>query len=127
MSKVKDPDGLLSLREEDLPERAPAGLVDGGQLTIRCSNCRAQLLRVWSTTPDEPCAFDLVATCPFCGDRSFPVTVKGGFFPGGCGTPREGDPTDEVPSTTIDTYGPEDGVMLFHMIKGSRDAKPLRD
>jgi predicted RNA-binding Zn-ribbon protein involved in translation (DUF1610 family) len=57
-------------------------LEDGEHVIIQCSNCRKTLADVWITQPDFELKSEIVAHCPFCGDKSFKTTVQGAFHLG---------------------------------------------
>lgn len=105
---------------------SPKGLKDGGHVLVECSNCRAILLDVWITRPHEKETWKVRASCPFCGDESFPVTVKGGFHVGGYGQVKEDDPDSDWPSTVIDKSDIRGDLYYFKVIKATPDAKPIK-
>ena len=64
---------VIKVREEpkELPERA-----------FNCLSCSAsgkKLVQVIVTDEDVPVSTKIRAKCPYCGDRSFPIKVVGGF------------------------------------------------
>lgn len=101
-------------------------LVDGGHIYVQCSNCSAVLLDIFRTRPDAPTVSRLKALCPFCGDASFAVEVRGGFHIGGYGRPNPDNPEDDYPSTVVDPPDEVDGLFIFPVKKASPDAKPVR-
>lgn len=52
---------------------------DGGEVVLECSGCGERLIEVWITSPDEGSEWKLRAHCPHCNDKSWPVTIRGGF------------------------------------------------
>lgn len=95
-------------------------------MLIRCGGCHAALMHLMVTRPHEPETWRVRATCPWCGAGSFEHEVRGGFDPGGCGTPKEDDPSDDVPSTLVEDWDAEGGVVVFNVAKASRHARPIR-
>lgn len=63
----------------DLPKEIDPSIQDGGVVLFRCSDCRAKLMEIWRTRPNEPETYYLQAKCPYCGDHSPVTAVKGGF------------------------------------------------
>lgn len=121
MSKPK----LKEARSEEVPEYVPEGLRNGGHVYPRCSNCQALLMDVFITRPHESDVWKIRAKCPWCGDHSFIETFKGGFHPGGYGSPKEDDPNDDIPSTCVDHWDVEGDVVVFTIMKANVDAKPV--
>jgi hypothetical protein len=117
---------LKRVREEEVPDRAPAGLSDGGHVILACSNCRAGLVDIWITRPDQPFEWKVRANCPFCGDKSFVEVVKGGFHYGGYGVVKDDDPDEDIPSTVVDHFDIEGDQFVFTLKKARHDAKPVR-
>lgn len=105
--------------------RRPAGLTDGGHVYLSCSDCQALLMDLWVTRPHEDEAWLYSANCPWCGDKSFPVEVKGGIFPAGYGTPIPGDEDNVVPSTNYVDVEARGGRWHFKVEKASDDARPV--
>lgn len=116
-------------------EAVPEGLKNGGHVTLSCSNCHAGLIDIWITRPNEidpltrePFEWNVCAKCPFCGDKSFVTTIKGGYHIGGYGLPKPGDEDETIPSTQANGEFTEldGGVILFHVEKYSNDSKPQK-
>lgn len=103
-----------------------SGLKDGGHVLVECSNCRAILLDVWKTRPHEAETWRLKASCPFCGEDSFPVEVQGGFHVGGYGEIKGDDPDSDWPSTAVDSSEINGNTFLFRVVKATPDAKPIK-
>lgn len=57
-------------------------LTDGKHEIVHCSNCGKHLVDVWITQPDFEMTSEIVAECPYCGDKSFPKKVEGSFHLG---------------------------------------------
>ncbi len=107
-------------------QRPLRGVEDGGHVLLSCSSCNRKLVDVFVTNPHakhpltgEPFCWSLRATCCFCGDKSFPVEVKGLFHKGGWGEIKRDDVTEDVPQTKISHEEiAEDGVSVtFFTIK----------
>jgi hypothetical protein len=123
---------LRKVREEDAPERAPVGLVDGGHVYLACADCQALLVDVFITNPQaidpstgEPFAWRLKALCPFCGEQSYVAEVRGTFYRGGIEIPKPDDPTDGTPVTTVDPPYAEGDCFIFPVHKASPDVQPV--
>jgi len=56
---------------------------DGQKLHLTCSACGKAIVEVWITHPKDPRQSNLAATCPFCGDKSYPLPVNGVFHVAG--------------------------------------------
>jgi len=109
------------------------GLEDGGHVYISCSNCDATLMDIWRTMPNainpqtqKPFFWEIIANCPFCGDKSYKVPVEGIFHSGGYGKIKEDDPEQDIPSTVVEDFNSEGNVITFNIKKASEDAKPIR-
>lgn len=83
------------------------GLKDGGHKVISCSSCRKPLVDVWITRPLEDFSQKVIATCPYCQDRSFLETIEGGFHIGGF----------ENKTVIADFVPQEDGTQLIKVLK----------
>lgn len=95
---------------------------------INCSGCSAGLLDILIHR-NEPGETKIKATCPFCKDSSFVVSVPAplkGFFLQGVGRIKEDEDTADIPSTAFDGMHEEDGVWHVTVIKAKKDAKPIR-
>lgn len=44
---------------------------------IKCSNCEKKLLILPSYLDSEEVLYKLVVDCPFCGDKSFELDIRG--------------------------------------------------
>lgn len=65
---------------EDTKDRTPKGLKDGGSRLICCASCKAPLVNIWVTRPDEDTKVTVnKIKCPYCSDSSFKTEIKGGF------------------------------------------------
>lgn len=118
---------LKRVREESVERPESYGLSDGGHVYLDCSNCRARLVDIWVTRPHlTNLVARFKARCPFCQDWSFEQEVVGGFVYGGYGRMREGDEDVDVPSTVVPYFDVEDDVFVFHVMKASADARPVR-
>jgi len=119
----------LSVQEQ---VRAFEGLSDGGHIIVACSSCKAGLLDIWVTRPNEidpgtgkPFHWKVRANCPFCEDKSFIVEFDGGYHVGGVGTLKEGG-EDTDPSTIWTDFDEANGVLNYLVKKASPDAKPSK-
>lgn len=68
---------------------------------INCSACSRPLLKLLLTMPDLDVTMDVVANCPYCGDKSFVETIQGDFRPAGYFEEKPDDTEDVVPYTEI--------------------------
>jgi hypothetical protein len=102
-----------------------SGITDGGHVYLKCSNCRAILMDIFRTRPQEPEVWKLQASCPFCGDKSFVTEIQGGFHPGGYGKIKPDDPLSDIPSTIVDVFDCQNDIYTFTILKANADAKPL--
>lgn len=116
---------MKRLREVEVADKPSSGLTDGGHIYIDCSNCNAALMDIWRSRPNESHTWKLRASCPFCGDKSFIVEVKGGFHPGGFGVTKEDDDSDDIPITSNDGCDIVNGVVEFRIVKANPDVKPV--
>ncbi len=105
--------------------RGPQGLSDGGHVHPSCSNCDALLMDIWVTRPNDPFRWKVRCNCPFCGDDSFTVEVRGGFHYGGYGVTKDDDADADVPSTIVETFD-IDGETYVFKIKKAPNGKPIR-
>ena len=51
-------------------------------LIVKCSNCQAPLAEIAITRPQVDSSYKLLFNCDHCGDKAFPVMVKGEFHLG---------------------------------------------
>lgn len=70
---------MVEARFREAEQRETYGLVDGGHIILKCSNCRKELVDILITRPHETSRWNVVAKCCFCGDRSKFTEVRGGF------------------------------------------------
>lgn len=89
-----------------------------------CSNCDAYLVDLFVTddTPEIRTVFS--ASCPHCGDGSFPVAVDGLVNRAGVGFPKEDDPEDWVMSTQVAEDEETGGGFHFICVKDNDNARP---
>lgn len=73
-------------------------LEDGGTKTLKCSCCDRPIAVIWITRPNEAEEWKIKATCCYCGDSSFPETIKGGFHYKGYDLEKDGK---FIPQTNI--------------------------
>lgn len=105
---------------------APEGVVDGGHVYLKCSNCRALLVDVFRTRPHEPEVWDLRAACCWCGDNSFRTQVKGGFHVGGIAIAKADEPDeDRAVSTIVESPDVQGDTFSFPVKKAHEHAKPV--
>lgn len=88
---------------------------------------------IWRTMPNavnphtgKVFRWKIVASCPFCGDKSFPVEIEGNFHAGGYGKVKRDNEDDDVPSTIHEFEDFKDDTYYFRCLKASPDAKPYR-
>ena len=55
---------------------------DDGHVILSCSNCRKDLVDIWLTHHDMPVKTTIIATCGYCGDKSFSQEIAGIFHIG---------------------------------------------
>jgi DNA-directed RNA polymerase subunit RPC12/RpoP len=96
----------LGIKDPYEEPRELAGLSDGGQVILNCSACRKPLMTIWITRPNESTKDTFQATCPYCGDKSWKKTVKGGVHVGGF-----------EDKTVFDSITEEGDVKLFKILK----------
>lgn len=72
----------VTMNHKDYSERQLEGHVDGGTIHILCSNCKAPLVDVLVTKPEENYNWEIQADCPFCSDKSFKTKIHGLYFLG---------------------------------------------
>jgi hypothetical protein len=124
---------LKRVREEEIEDRAPAGLKDGGHVYLSCSNCRALLVDIYITRPHEPHAWKCQATCPWCKpdedgnpETSFPVDVRGGFHVAGVAVAKADEPDeDRAKSTIVHQPDIQNDRFFFVTKKAHEHAKPV--
>jgi hypothetical protein len=95
-------------------------------VVLRCADCRACLVDIYITDPEAEFVWQVKANCPFCGGASYAREIKGLYHPGGHGETKPDDPTDDVPSTFVDDYSIDGGVVHFLVRKAGNDAVPVR-
>lgn len=117
--------GLKTVREEEIPDKGPEGLSDGGHVYPACSNCDAILMDIFRTRPHEPETWKIKANCPFCGDASFITEIRGGFHCGGYGILKKDDDSDDIPITTADFDRIDGDTFLFTVRKAKENVKPV--
>lgn len=90
----------LNHKERDLANHKFQGLVEHSHNHLKCSACGADLLDILVTEPDmkypdgTPVEFSYRADCPFCGDHSYTVKIRGGI---GVITPEDRSVNYEAP------------------------------
>lgn len=57
----------------------------GDKHLFSCSNCRKALCEILLINPEVDLELNYRASCPYCGDKSFPFKVKGQIMFGGLG------------------------------------------
>jgi hypothetical protein len=102
------------------------GLQDGGHVILRCSACNKPLVDIWRTRPNQidprtGKAFEwkFVAECCYCGDKSYPTTVLGGFHIGGYGK-NTNDNNEAYEQTTIIDQLPMQGREDVTLVKTAK-------
>jgi hypothetical protein len=90
------------------------GLINAGNILLRCNICRAPLVDVWITRPNEGVdipgfnrrvEWDLQADCPHCGNKSPKKRILGGFMLG------------DTEYTRYIDFPEEDGVIHIKTVK----------
>lgn len=121
------------LKEETVDVKEKENLVDGGHKILSCSNCSAMLVDIWLTKPNainpvtqKRFEWKVQANCPFCNDNSFVSTVYGIYHYGGCGKIKEDSDDDDKPSTIVDFFVLEKGLVKFNVVKANENAKPIK-
>lgn len=61
-------------------------LQDGGEQTIKCSDCNTALMHYRPYAKVDTIVNTIVATCPFCGGQSFEHKINGLSWTGPIGT-----------------------------------------
>ncbi len=91
-------------------------------IVIKCSNCSRKLMSVMladqeAIDPDTklPFAWQLTATCPYCGDQSFPHEVRGRIYPVGYAEPNQENVEDVYIKTFIEETDYDKNKVLFHI------------
>lgn len=112
---------------EDIPDKV--GLKDGGHTILRCSACDKPIADIWVVKPNainphtrKPFEWKCVATCCYCGDKSYPVTVKGRIAHGGYGENKadpEGGMDDANVFTVVYRVEPKGDTIIFHTKRGN--------
>lgn len=104
---------LKKLREEYVEDKEITGeVVDGQKKLLKCSNCNEKLVELWVVRPKDPDVYRVSATCPFCKDKSFAVTIEGGYMVGY---------TDKVCMSECEhTYNGKDKTMDVNIITALR-------
>lgn len=57
----------------------------GDKHLFSCSNCRKPLCEILLINPNIDLELNYRARCPYCGDKSFPINVRGKIMFGGLG------------------------------------------
>lgn len=73
---------ILTLQNPNMEEHTFAGLVEHSHTLLGCSACGKELIDIMVVEPDAPLVTKIRAKCPFCGDRSLPSVIRGGFCVG---------------------------------------------
>ncbi len=111
----------IKLNVKDTKE-AREGLVISGHVYLICSNCKAYLVDLVRTRPqEEECWTVKAANCPFCDESpqtkslggSFKVIVQGGFHNQGFDK-----------STVIDNIDVNNDHVVYKLLKGE-NGKPV--
>lgn len=93
----------------------------GDSIQFSCSSCRKLLCELIVTKPEMNSTYKYLATCPYCGDKSFVKEITGGIVMGGVGEFDETSPTcdDRKTYTIIDRIEYKDPVVI-HIIKAQK-------
>jgi hypothetical protein len=97
--------------------KKPAGLVDGGHVILKCSNCDKPLVDVLITRPNDPFEWKVVAKCCYCGDKSVEHTIKGRFAPNAIVRFTDEDENDYVEVTKITRWEQVGDQSIFHTVE----------
>jgi hypothetical protein len=110
---------MSKLKQEDEKEKPKEGLVDGGHVIIKCSNCDKPLVDVLIVKPNEkksdgtPFVWQCVAECCYCNDKSFITEVKGIFRAAGIIIENKENPEHYTGITNLDDIVIDDDNILF--------------
>jgi len=113
--------------KKELDKKIDPLLEDGGEVTLKCSNCDKPLVVVWRTRPNEKIGrqdivWTLQAQCCYCGDKSFKKEIKGGFHYKGYDKPHpNGNPEDVIPIVNVSYPDTSGDVVLFITEKAKND------
>lgn len=83
---------------------------------ISCSSCDSPLLDLLVNQTGEIMAWQIVAHCPFCKDRSFIKIINGVFSYSGI-EPFETDSTKKVMRTKVESISYEGEVLHVYLGK----------
>ena len=85
--------------EREIPDKV--GLVDGGHIIMKCSSCSKPLVDIWITNPKKELNWVGVATCCYCGDKSFEYRWKGGYGYAGYSEENPDNPDEPIEHTKV--------------------------
>jgi hypothetical protein len=88
---------------------ANTDLTDGKHVFITCSSCRKKLCDIWITQPQLEVHTKIIATCDYCGDKSYETDIDGKFHVG----ITDDSNIDDVQQTFLN--GPVDGGIYQKM------------
>lgn len=94
------------------------GLQDGGHNYLTCSNCKKKLVDLWVTNAGLDRSFKYRANCPYCGDKSFEKTIKGGVAV--AGIYKEIDEDNDVALTLVENFDIIGDTIEYKVIKNGR-------
>lgn len=104
----------------------PANLTDPEPTRLICSNCDAWVGEVLVTVPDPAADPSKVrGVCPWCGDYSWEVEVRGAYCVGCAAEPKDDDPESEWPSTALADQQFDGNLCTVVYTKASPDARKL--
>jgi hypothetical protein len=110
---------MSKLKQEDEKEKPKEGLVDGGHVIIKCSNCNKPLVDVLIVKPNEkksdgtPFIWKCVAECCYCSDKSFITEIKGIFRAAGFIVEDKENPEHYTEITNLDDIVIDEDNILF--------------
>jgi len=94
------------------------GMEGFARVQLACSSCGRPLMSLYVTGPDAPFEQEYRASCPYCGDKSDVVKVRGLVHHCGHSIQKEDDDTDCVALTDVDGFDlTDDGVVVFNVRK----------
>ena len=99
-------------------------LLDGRKEYLTCANCKARLVELWHTRPEEKNKLKFKANCPFCGDKSYIKEFSTGFHFSGIALPSEEEDIDFLVTRVSGPFF-ENDVYNF-LVEKEPNAKPIK-
>lgn len=103
----------------------PKGLIDGGHIYLKCSNCNKDLVDIWITQPTAPFKWRAKAKCWNCGDESYWKDFKGRFAAAGFSKETTDEDYDNLTKLLAPEFKHPDPVtgvtdIIFPTAKGDK-------